>query len=52
MLGMSANNPSKSKNLEQNGFVNLAAFNSGDLIQRKKQIGLGMSPNVNIKFSN
>jgi hypothetical protein len=49
MLGLSANNASKNKNLEQNGFVDLTTFNSGDLAQRKNQLEFGMSPNVNIK---
>lgn len=46
MLGLSANSLNKSKNEDQNGFIDLSTFNSGDLVQRKKQMEFGMSPNV------
>lgn len=50
MLGIDNAND-KSKNSNQTGFIDIAAFNSGDLIQRKKQgslnkMELALSPNV------
>jgi len=51
VLGMSADNQStKNKNIQQNGFVDITAFNSEDLMKTKKQIELGISPNVIITF--
>jgi len=51
MLRLSVDNANKNKD-SNNGFIDIAAFKSGDLVQRSNQgsigkMDFGMSPNVN-----
>jgi len=59
ILASSNNSVSANKNSDRNGFIDIAAFNSGDLVQRKRvasnnKMGdlqsndFSLSPNVNL----